>query len=398
MIRKVLVGAGGWGETHLALLESLGKWDELVAIVDPYVRKSAYWPRIAESGIPLYDTLDGFFAADSADLVIISSPSNLHEAQTLCALGHGAHVLCEKPLTETLQQAQHLRQYAGDAGRLLGVAFPWSYAPTWQRIKANIHAGNYGRPLCLKTYSSLPRPDAYYQDSTWKGRIRDAQGHWVLDSVASNAASHYLHNLFFLLGDAPDTARMPETIEGSLYRGRDIESYDTCFLRGRFADGCTFMFLSSHVSDDIMPPVLACRFERAILTMTSYDSEIFITHDDGRVEQYPVPGVGGEAGAKLLQMEQAIVEGTQPACHAGTILPHLAVCNAMLDYMPIHNFPQDALRRIESPAGVQVPGLHDAMRRCFEQECMPHALGIPWAQPPVSIEMKNIHAFEGRLV
>lgn len=398
MIRKVLVGVGGWGETYVTLLRQLGKWNEVVAIVDPYARRSNAWPAIEASGIPLYDTLEDFFAQGAAELVIISSPSDVHEAQCLCALSHGAHVLCEKPLTETLQQAHRLGKAARDAGRILGVAFPWSYTPTWQRIKAQIHEGRYGRPISLKSFSSLPRPNAYYESSTWKGRIRDAEGRWVLDSVAANAASHYLHNMFFILGDAPDTARMPAEIEGTLHRGRAIESYDTCFLRGAFADGCRFHFFTSHVSDGRMPACLTCRFEHATLTMASTDSEIFITFDDGSVEQYPVPGSGNEAGEKILQMERAIQAGTMPACHVDTILPHLAVCNAMMDYMPIHDFPAVALRQIQDPPSVEMVGLHEAMRQCYEQERLPGELGFSWAQEPVRVEMKNIHAFEGKLV
>lgn len=398
MIRKVLVGAGGWGETYFALLDQLDKWDELAAVVDPFVRQSSYWPRIAEGHIPVYETLDDFFANGTAELVIISSPSNLHAVQTVCALRHGAHVLCEKPLTETLQQAHALQRCAQAAGRHVGVAFPWSYTPTWQRIKANIQAGRYGRPLSLKTFASLPRDTAYYESSSWKGRIRDGEGRWVLDSVASNAASHYLHNLFFILGDRPDTARMPDSIEGSLYRAHPIESYDTCFLRGTFDDGCTFAFMASHASDGRMSPRLHIRFEQATLTMVSAESEIHIRFDDGEEEMHPVPGAGGEAAEKILQMERAMEGGMPPACHVGTVLPHLAVCNAMLDYMPIHTIPHQYLRYKQNPQGVEVSGLHEVMSQCFETDKLPHELGCPWAQETASVRMNTIHAFEGRLV
>ena len=55
-----------------------------------------------------------------------------------------------------------------------------------------------------------------------------------MDSIVTNAASHYLHNLFFLRGDDLGKAQESETVEAELYRAKAIETFDTCFFKRAF--------------------------------------------------------------------------------------------------------------------------------------------------------------------
>lgn len=69
---------------------------------------------------------------------------------------------------------------------------------------------------------------------------------WLLDSVASNAAAHYLHNILFLTGNEMEISADPIKIEAEVYRANPIEMFDTCALRIRTADDAELLFYAAH--------------------------------------------------------------------------------------------------------------------------------------------------------
>jgi hypothetical protein len=73
-----------------------------------------------------------------------------------------------------------------------------------------------------------PRSRSYYRrGGGWGGRI-EMNGVPVYDSIAANACAHYLHNMLFVLGDAPDESAVPLRVEAECLRANDIENFDTC--------------------------------------------------------------------------------------------------------------------------------------------------------------------------
>lgn len=398
-MKIALVGAGGYAETYLAhFKQSEKRWEELLAVIDPYAKSSSYHELLQRKQIPIFDTLSDFFRVHEADLVIISSPIPYHEEQVELALLNGAHVLCEKPLVPTIQQATKLELIRQRMQLQCGVGFQWSFSPVMQGVKARIQQGDFGRPLCFKVHMAWPRDNAYYTSSQWKGRIRDNNNRWVLDSIVSNAGAHYLHNLFYLLGETPNTSKLPTHIEGSLYRGRDIESFDSCFIAGEFENECKFYYFATHVSDAEQTPRFLLQFEHASISMSGNNADILLQWKDGRLEHFPNPAKDGKDCTKLLRMQQSIVDQTRPDCDIETIMPHLIVFNAMFDHMPIHNFPQALIQQTSKPASVYVKNIFEDSAECFDKEMLPDQLGFAWAKPSIKVSLSGIKAFQGRLL
>ncbi len=72
--RVVLVGAGGYGRLYVEALTSQDMGAELTAICDIDPNLAERVPQIRQRQIPVYPTLDAFFAKDSADLAVLVSP------------------------------------------------------------------------------------------------------------------------------------------------------------------------------------------------------------------------------------------------------------------------------------------------------------------------------------
>src|SRR5689334_13055731 len=69
----------------------------------------------------VYDDLELALQAGGADLALILTPVQLHADQSVLALRHGAHVLCEKPMATTAGQCDAMLRAAEKAGQVLAV-------------------------------------------------------------------------------------------------------------------------------------------------------------------------------------------------------------------------------------------------------------------------------------
>ena len=392
-MKCILVGLSGYAGKYIRFMEALGSesLQSLAAVVDPYASKAPQYPQVLQQGIPVFDTLSDCFRHVQADLVIISSPIAFHKEQILESIAHGACVLCEKPLVPLWQDAVDLANILGDDLRKLGVGFQWSFSRCMQQLKHRILSGEFGSPVLMKAHISWQRLNSYYTHSSWHGRVRGDAQEWILDSILTNATAHYLHNIFFLLGETMTTSALPVEIQGNVYRAKPIESYDTCFLKGSFANGASFFFTASHGADRNSDPQFEYIFEKAVISFNENLSPcVHLRHSDGRQEICGEPQSLLEEAEKLRWMMYSASDGSLPACTLETIAPHLLVCNAIYDHMPVQHFPENMHILQADPPSLWICGLSDAMEQCYAQTKLPNELGYPWAASAVSIDFRQL--------
>ena len=153
-----MVGIGGYGHHYLQAL-----WNEiprararLVAAVEPFPENAPLSLEIKQAGVPLFQALADVFAAGiAADLVVIASPIQEHVPQALTALEHGCHVLCDKPLAATVQDADRLIRAAASVDRHVLIGYQWSFSAAVQALKSKIHSGELGSPVRFKIISGM---------------------------------------------------------------------------------------------------------------------------------------------------------------------------------------------------------------------------------------------------
>lgn len=395
----LLVGVGGYGRTYTDLL--LNQLDKaqfpVVGVVDPFAPQSPLFDRITQEKIPCYDTLEEFYQEHQADLAVISTPIHLHAGQVIVAMEQGSHVLCEKPLVPRLQDLAPIRETMARTGKQLSVGFQWSFSDVMLQIKRSILAGDYGAPLRLRSYTSWPRDFVYYsRGGGWAGKYKSQDGSFILDSIASNATAHYIHNMLFLLGDAMDSSAPLAKLTAGLYRANAIDTYDTVAFRGETAQGIPLYFYATHASPFNINPTMAYEFERATVTVNLFapDGGVVIHHRDGSTEQLPSPNDVG-VSSKFLYTVGQIQGENPPYCGIDTIVPHLACVNALLDFVPIQNFPEDLV--VNTGQQIYVKGLYLDLWRCFEEGKLPSQLGFPWAVHETPVDLTDYHTFTGKL-
>ena len=152
-IRIGLCGFGFMGKTHLYAVrnlpffygENLPFTAEVTTVCTtrPETAKAA----CAEFGIPRFCTEEEMLSDPDIDVIDICSPNPCHY-DTICkALAAGKHVLCEKPLTVTAEEADRVTALADASGLVCGVVFNNRFLSPVMRAKQLIDEGRLGRIL-----------------------------------------------------------------------------------------------------------------------------------------------------------------------------------------------------------------------------------------------------------
>ncbi len=188
--RFAIVGCGRIAEKHAACMAQMGS---LVAVCDPEIQKAK--SLAAAHQARAYDTLEAMLTAEPAiDLVSICSPNGLHAVHAIAALQHGKHVLCEKPLAISTQDASLMIDTARRSQKKLLVVKSSRYTPCIRALKTAIASNRLGKIHSFHLNAVWNRPAAYY-DNSWKGTF-------ALDGgTLFTQFSHYLDALLWLLGD-----------------------------------------------------------------------------------------------------------------------------------------------------------------------------------------------------
>ncbi|GAB1484115.1 Gfo/Idh/MocA family oxidoreductase [Treponema sp.] len=342
-LRIALVGIGGFGEHYLTQLLHLDSSSgaAFVAGIDAYPERCSKLTEIEAAGIPLYASLEAFYAQGHADLVIIAAPIHLHSALCCQALNMGSHVLLEKPLCARVEEAQSMLAAQKASGLLVGIGYQWSFSEPILELKKDILSGHLGKPLLMKSLILWPRPQSYFTRNSWAGRIKTIEGAWVLDSPLNNAMAHFLHNMFFLLGASMDSSAGVEDVYAELYRANSIENYDTAALKVISSCGTELRMYAAHPIHDTLDPQLSFKFEGAEVLMGK-DQILKAYFPDGRIKIYGNPEA--KPFEKIYRMLEAIRANTAPPCGILAALAHTECINRIQDF-PVLKFPKERIRR-----------------------------------------------------
>ncbi|HET7520567.1 MAG TPA: Gfo/Idh/MocA family oxidoreductase, partial [Candidatus Limnocylindria bacterium] len=131
----------------------------------------------AELGIPrAHASYEGLLADPEVDAVYIPLPNHLHAEWAIAAARAGKHVLCEKPMALTADDAQRMVDVAREEGVLLMEAFMYRLHPSWEAVLEMVRGGEIGRLVSVQSWFSY-----FNDDATNIRNIRDVGGGALFD-------------------------------------------------------------------------------------------------------------------------------------------------------------------------------------------------------------------------
>lgn len=176
MIKVGLVGYGFMGHMHAQCYQAAGAKVVALADVEPEKRQEAE-DKLKCASFP---SLDGLLESGEVDLVDICTPTYLHEEMVVSAARARRAIMCEKPMSLTVESCDRMIRAVEEAGVAFMTGQVIRFWPEYQAIKEILDKGECGRVEWLSARRLSPPPTW-----AWQG--------WLLDPARSGGAVLDLH-------------------------------------------------------------------------------------------------------------------------------------------------------------------------------------------------------------
>lgn len=251
-LRVGIIGCGGIAnQKHLPALSKFTDKVELVAFCDIILdRAKKAKEEYGTEDAKVYEDYKELLKDETIDLVHVLTPNNAHSSITVEAFEAGKHVMCEKPMAATTEDAQKMMDAWKKSGKKFTIGYQNRFRTDAQALKRSVEEGKLGDIYFAKAHAVRRRavptwgvfPDKSKQGG---GPLIDIGTHalditlWCMDNYKPVSV---MGSVFEKLG------HLPEATEGNLFGPWDPETYeveDSAFGFIKMEDGSTIFLESS---------------------------------------------------------------------------------------------------------------------------------------------------------
>lgn len=314
-LKVAVIGCGGIGGVHLARWAQVSG-AKLAAVCD--VDAAAATRAATEHGAEAHTDWRALLDGGGLDIVDICTPPNLHAPIALRALDSGLHVLCEKPLARTPEEARTMVIRAEEKNRLLMTAFCHRFHPPILFAKELIDNDDLGRIIMFRN-----RFSGHFVgiENRWFSDPEVAGGGALLDT-----AVHSVDLFRHLVGEVKTAIGKTATYLPSLR----VEDSGLCILEAE--NGALGVIEASWATPG----------GRNVVELYGTAGACLVDYDSGRV-QYKT--------ADMAVWETREIEGADRFQRE-----ILHFCDAVRGLQPLMVTGRDGLRAVEVIADIMTPG------------------------------------------
>ena len=211
-LRAAIVGTGYVARVHAYALRELG------VPVAAVCGRSTTGELADELGATPYDDLGRLLETEQPDVLHVCTPNAAHAGQTLLALEHGAHVVCEKPLAVSTTEAVEMARAAERAGRVAACCYHCRGYPLVRRMRGEIESGALGEIRAV--HGRYACDDLFLMPTGWRYEPAESGPSYV----AADLGTHWLD-----LAEHVTGLRIAEVF--AEFAGEPLEHYAALLLR-----------------------------------------------------------------------------------------------------------------------------------------------------------------------
>lgn len=322
-----LIGCGRVAPRHAQSLTEIPE-GELVAVSDLIKARAQKFAR--DYNAEPYLDYRALISRSDIDVVDICVPSGLHATIALDALAAGKHVIVEKPIALSIEDADLMIATAKAHQRKLCVVLQNRYNPPMQDLRRIVDQGKLGKLLLGNATVRWYRPQEYYEDG-WHGtRMMDG-------GALMNQSIHHIDALQWFLGTVTQVFAYGGTL------AHRMESEDVGIAVLRFDNGALGVVEGSTITyPENLEGSISLFGERGSVKVggTALNRKIF-WKIDGELEHErelltreqidPQSVYGDSHKAVIAEMISAIREDRQPATNGTAAKRSLAIVLGMYD-------------------------------------------------------------------
>ncbi|MEV5963727.1 Gfo/Idh/MocA family oxidoreductase [Kribbella sp. NPDC051952] len=301
MLRIGIVGAGLRGRLFAdALADRPGV--EVVGFAEPSTRVAE---DAATTGLPVVPTHVDLLSDLAPDAVIVATPDFAHREVAVDVAKHGLHLLIEKPLATTLDDANAIAAAVASGGGQCLVGFENRWNPHVLKAYESIQAGELGVPIT----SNATLSNSYFVPTQMLSWAAQSSPAWFL-------MPHTIDMLTWLTGRTP--TRVSAVGSRGILEQRGVDTWDVIRALLTFDDGTTASLSSAWVLPDAGEGIVDFRFG-VIGTEGSLSADLshqgLTTVTDRQRSLWPLSGrIGRSAVGPAVWMVQdfaaALIDGT----------------------------------------------------------------------------------------
>ena len=300
-LKIAIIGCGAMGKYHARQWQSRDD-AKVAAVFDPVA--GARDALAKEMSAPAYDNFRGAIDHKGIDAVSICTPMPFHREIACYAAQRGRHILCEKPIAGTIEDADAMIDAAERHGAWLTIGHQYREWPRNKRIKELYDGGSLGSPLMARyeTVAEVRPKTAMHRMSMNQGPVLDLSAHWfdlMRFFTGAELVSVYASANVFGRGK-PRLAQVAD----------DDFAPDAAEVQARFEGGHVLSIgviwgmpegFPGFGREQIVGP-------KGVVHAQDAQTEVLL----GRDQRETVPPTGGEPAPRIADLVNAIRTGTPP--------------------------------------------------------------------------------------
>jgi UDP-N-acetyl-2-amino-2-deoxyglucuronate dehydrogenase len=223
-LRVALLGCGRISGRHSELLGNRQVAGAELAAVCDIVEERAR--QVGERySVPYYTDMHEMAARKDVDVIAVLTESGNHARHVIELARYRKHILVEKPMALTLDDADAMIRACDVNSAKLFVVKQNRFNVPVRKLREALEAGRFGKLVMGTVRVRWCRPQSYYDQDAWRGT-------WAMDGgVLANQASHHVDLLEWMMGDVETVYALGRTALVN------IETEDTAIVALRFTSG-----------------------------------------------------------------------------------------------------------------------------------------------------------------
>ncbi|OIJ11588.1 hypothetical protein BKP35_11635 [Anaerobacillus arseniciselenatis] len=187
MTKKVIhIGIIGLGAVGERLMKIFAERDDIVVSAFCDTSRKRLEEMSHTYGVEAtYEDYRQLLSFDELDAVYVAVPPKFHEEVVLAAIASGKHILCEKPLANSVEEAERMLQAVEKSGLVHAMHFPLNYQASLQQFERLISDGYVGDLRRINLIMHFPHWPRLWQQSDWVagreqgGYVLEVGVHWI---------------------------------------------------------------------------------------------------------------------------------------------------------------------------------------------------------------------------
>ena len=238
-LRYALIGCGRISPNHLVAARDNGL--EIVAIcdLDPAMMGDKADMLQLPDAVKRYMDYREMLRTENLDLIAIATESGNHASIALDCIDAGCHLIIEKPIALSLDDADEIIRRASRKGVKVSACHQNRFNKAVVKLREAIEAGRFGRLLHGAAHIRWNRKEEYYRQAPWRGT-------WAQDGGAlMNQCIHNIDLLLWMMGDGVDSVvGMTDNLNHDYIEAEDLGIALIKFANGSYGliEGTTNVF------------------------------------------------------------------------------------------------------------------------------------------------------------